>query len=343
MFTPEGLVERMNFDLANDLGNLVHRTAAMLHRFAGGRVPAPGPAAAGEAELAELAAAVVDEMAAAMDDLQFSVALAAVWKLVGRANKYIDETAPWALHKNGEFARLHTVMYTLCEVIRVIAVLISPFLPRTAARIFAQYGVAPELQTWESLRPFGRAAAGTPVATGEPLFPRLDVAAEIAALDALTSQRAGAGAAGAGTAGGNGNGLGDAVAGAAGRRDAAVPPADSAAGSAAAGKPIIGIEQFDQVEMRVAQVVAAERIPGADKLLRLEVDLGGERRQIVSGIAQHYAPEALLGRKVVVVTNLKPAKLRGVMSYGMVLAASAGDRLQLVTVPDDMPNGAEVR
>ncbi|WP_188883272.1 methionine--tRNA ligase, partial [Alicyclobacillus cellulosilyticus] len=192
VFTPEGLVERMNFDLANDLGNLVHRTAAMLHRFAGGRVPAPGPAAAGEAELAELAAAVVDEMAAAMDDLQFSVALAAVWKLVGRANKYIDETAPWALHKNGEFARLHTVMYTLCEVIRVIAVLISPFLPRTAARIFAQYGVAPELQTWESLRPFGRAAAGTPVATGEPLFPRLDVAAEIAALDALTSQRAGA-------------------------------------------------------------------------------------------------------------------------------------------------------
>ncbi|WP_188883474.1 methionine--tRNA ligase subunit beta, partial [Alicyclobacillus cellulosilyticus] len=143
--------------------------------------------------------------------------------------------------------------------------------------------------------------------------------------------------------GGNGNGLGDAVAGAAGRRDTAVPPADSAAGSAAAGKPIIGIEQFDQVEMRVAQVVAAERIPGADKLLRLEVDLGGERRQIVSGIAQHYAPEALLGRKVVVVTNLKPAKLRGVMSYGMVLAASAGDRLQLVTVPDDMPNGAEVR
>jgi methionyl-tRNA synthetase len=337
VFTPEALVERLNYDLANDLGNLIHRTAAMLHRFCGGEIPAPGAREEVDQALVDLALQTVPEMEAHMEALQFSVALQDIWRLIRQANKYIDDTAPWALHKAGQRERLSTVMYTLCEVIRMITIMLQPFLPRATQRVFEQYSLEPEETEWETLRNFGVLRPGKRVAKAEPLFPRLDVNQEIEALEALTGARAGA-QANAAAAGASEGSTGSKAAVEDAARSQAVKVTE-----AAETKPQISIETFSQVELRVGQVKAAERIENADKLLKLQIDLGDEVRQVVSGIAKHYTPEELVGQKVVVVTNLKPVKLRGVQSNGMILAASEGDKLRLVTVPDDMPNGAVVK
>ncbi|MBX5437265.1 MAG: methionine--tRNA ligase subunit beta, partial [Alicyclobacillaceae bacterium] len=296
--------------------NLIHRTAAMLNRFCGGVLPEPAAFEALEEDLAALARQTVDEYEAHMDGMQFSQALADVWRLVRQANKYIDEAAPWAHNKEGRRDRLGTVLYAVTAAIRVIAVLLQPFMPKAARKVMEQYQFSEEETAWDRLRDFCALRTGRRVTAGEPLFPRLDVEAEVAALDQLT------------------------------RSGTDREPAQAGAGVAAVSsqdRETIGMDQFNQVALRVGQIRRAERIPGADKLLRLEIDLGTEQRQVVSGIAKHYLPEELIGQKVVVVTNLKPVKLRGVESYGMVLAASAGDQLRLVTVPDDMPNGAVVK
>ncbi|MCL6592840.1 MAG: methionine--tRNA ligase [Alicyclobacillus sp.] len=338
VFTPESLVQRLNFDLANDLGNLVHRTAAMLHRFCEGAVPMRTAPAAADQALADLALQTVQEVESHLDELQFSQALASIWRLIRQANKYIDDEAPWALHKQGDADRLGSVMGTLVETIRIIAVLVQPFTPRAAVHILDQYQVPEPLRTWDSTYRFGHELAGRRVEQRAPLFPRLDVEQEVAALADLTHTPTD-------TPAGEGSSAqsspAPAASGAAGQ--AAAVAGQAAAELSADSKPSIGIDVFGQVELRVGQVLVAERIAGADKLLRLEVDLGTEVRQIVSGIAQHFTPEQLLGQKVVVVTNLKPVKLRGVASNGMILAASAGNQLRLVTVPADMPNGAVVK
>lgn len=322
VFTPESLVQRLNFDLANDLGNLVHRSAAMINRFVTGRIPTSGARKEVDDQLATLAEQTVVDVEAHLDEMQFSVALGDIWKLVRQANKYIDETAPWALHKNQDEARLNTVMYTMAEAIRVIAVLSQPFLPKAAQRIFAQYQFSAGQTLWDSVRSFGTLTPGGTVDAGTPLFPRLDVEDEIVALEDLTGARK--------------------------AQPSAAESVQSATAStgpvtASDAKDLIGIDQFAQVELKVGQIRAAARIDGADKLLRLMIDLGSETRQIVSGIAKHYHPEDLVGQKVVVVTNLKPVTLRGVESNGMILAASEGDQLTLVTVPDSMPIGALVK
>lgn len=347
VFTPESLVQRLNFDLANDLGNLVHRTAAMMNKFVEGRIPEPSLQTDLDQELASLFEETVQTVADHMENMQFSLALAEIWKVVRRANKYIDEAAPWALAKNGDVARLNTVMYNVAETIRGVSVLISPFLPRAAVAIREQYSFRAEDATWESITKFGTAKAGGQVHAGSPLFPRLEVEAELEELDRLAS---------------------GALARAAHKQSetaaantAAVKATDSASASVegkahkdevkgsgqgeaeADGKPIIGIDVFDQVELRVGTIELAEPVPKADKLLRLLVNLGSETRQIVSGIAQHFKPEELTGQKVIVVTNLKPVKLRGVQSNGMILAASHDGVLKLATVPDDMPNGSIVK
>lgn len=344
VFTPESLVQRLNYDLANDLGNLVHRSAAMMHRFVGGAVPASSAFGPLERDLAALCEQTVAEVEQHMDDMQFSLALGSIWSLIGRANKYIDEAAPWALNKAGERERLQTVMYTIAEAIRYASVLVAPFLPRTAEQIWAQYSVEPEQTTWESLRRFGTGAAGRAVAQRDPLFPRLDVEAELEALGALANKGR---APSSGTTAAEPNQPGPSQSAPVA---AAKPAAQNATGLTPSGgppevggKPRIGIDVFDQVELRVGQVELAERVPGADKLLRLMVNLGAETRQIVSGIAQHFQPEALVGQKVIVVTNLKPVKLRGVESNGMILAASHEGTLKLATVPPEMPNGAIVK
>ncbi|MCF8566284.1 methionine--tRNA ligase [Alicyclobacillus tolerans] len=327
VFTPEGLVQRLNFDLANDLGNLIHRTAAMMNRFAGGKVPGPGKWEQVDQDLAALAEQTVLDVQEHMDEMQFSLALTDIWKLVRQGNKYIDETAPWSLNKRGESERLQTVLFIMVETVRFITVLVSPFLSKLPGQVAAQFHFEPEETTWDSLSRFGALKPGNAVDAGTPLFPRLDVNDEIAALETLTGVRKQSVPEES-----NSKNV----------QDKAVPSSVQEQ-TATQGKQEIGIDVFSQVELKVGQIEHAEKVEGADKLLKIQVNLGTEQRQIVSGIAKYYQPEQLAGQKVVVVTNLKPVKLRGVMSNGMLLAASEGDKLTLVTVPESMPNGAVVK
>lgn len=321
VFTPEALVQRLNFDLANDFGNLVHRTAAMLNRFVGGTVPSAGSWEGVDDELRALALQTVADVNTHLEEMQFSVALTDIWKLVRQTNKYIDETAPWSLNKAGNHERLNTVLYTMSEAVRYITVLIQPFMTHAPKQIAAQYEFSAEEMTWDSLQEFGKLRHGVQVLQGQPLFPRLEMEKELQALENLTGTKAQVT-----------------------KTDTKpVKESKSIMQETTEGKEQIGIDVFGQVELKVGQVKACDKVAGADKLLRLEVDLGSEVRQIVSGIAKYYNPDDLVGQKVVVVTNLKPVKLRGVESNGMILAASQGDSLTVVTVPDTMPNGAIVK
>ncbi|CAM4234149.1 methionine--tRNA ligase [Paenibacillus tarimensis] len=326
-FTPENFVERINFDLANDLGNLLNRTVAMIDKYFDGEIPAyEGSVTSFDAVLSEMSAETVAGVERAMDQMEFSVALASIWQLVSRTNKYIDETQPWVLAKEETTRReLASVMAHLAESLRIISILIQPFLTKAPSAIWRQLGIGPgELTTWESTKRFGSLAAGTKVNKEQALFPRLEVADEV---QYIASSMTG--------------GQPQAAAEPASMSGAAQPEAASA--PEIEGLPEIGIDDFAKVELRVAQVLEAEPVKKADKLLKLQLDLGFERRQVVSGIAKHYKPEDLIGRKVICVTNLKPVKLRGELSQGMILAASQGDQLTVATVPDSMPNGAIVK
>ncbi|SDG08327.1 methionyl-tRNA synthetase [Fontibacillus panacisegetis] len=316
-FTPESFVQRVNSDLANDLGNLLNRTVAMVNKYFNGEVPAyTGDVTSFDAELKDTATRTVDKVEEVMENLEFSVALTAIGAFIGRTNKYIDETQPWVLAKDeAKKEELSSVMVHLVEALRIASILLQPFLTQAPAKIWEQLNIQHgELTSWDSVRTFGLVQAGTRLGAGEPIFPRLDADVEI---QYITDSMSG------GT----------------------IDPVSTEVSVAEKPevKPEIGIDDFAKVELRVAQVIACEPVPKADKLLKLQLDLGFEQRQVVSGIAKFYKPEELLGRKVICVTNLKPVKLRGELSQGMILAASQGDQLTVATVPDSMPNGAIVK
>lgn len=320
-FTPESFVERVNSDLANDLGNLLNRTVAMVDKYFGGEVPAyQTGVTAFDVALEEAAKEVYDKVEESMENMEFSVALTAIGQFVSRSNKYIDETQPWGLAKDdSKREELASVMSHLVESLRIASILLQPFLTRTPQKIWQQLGIQEgELTAWDSGRALGSIPAGTKLVKGDPIFPRLDVPQEVAY-------------------------IAEAMTGGTKAAEEAPKPEASVEDEVIEHKEEIGIEDFAKVELRVAQVISAEPVKKADKLLKLQLDLGFEQRQVVSGIAKFYKPEDLVGRKVICVTNLKPVKLRGELSQGMVLAASKGNELTLATVPDSMPNGAIVK
>ncbi len=300
---------RYNTDLANNLGNLVSRTHAMTMKYFDGVIPAPAGDEGPDAELKALAADTVKEYVALMDDYHIADAAEAVFAMLRRANKYIDETMPWALAKDeSKRERLGTVLYNLLETVRVAAVLLTPFIPATVERIFAQ--LATDRTSFAEIG-FGALESGKHLGEGGVLFARVDEKV----VEEIIKRREGAAAAAG--------------------RAAAVPEKPEP-------MPPVGIEDFMNLELRTAKVVACERVPKAKKLLKLQLDLGYEQRQVVSGIAKFYEPEALIGKKVIVVANLKPATLCGIESQGMILA-SGEEQVRVVFLDPETPLGERVR
>jgi methionyl-tRNA synthetase len=302
-FSREALINRINSDLANDLGNLLHRTVSMLERFSQGVIRKGEAPAAREYELQTLTAKTVAAYEEAMEKLELNEALKNVWALIGRSNKYIDETAPWALSKDpAQAGRLDAVLYHLAETLRVVGLLVAPFLPFTSPKIFRQLGLAVPAQfLLADARAWGGIAEGTRIGKGAPIFPRIEPETEKTA------------------------------------------PLPDKPGNPAAAAAEISIEDFARIDLRVARVLAAEKIAKADKLLQLTLDTGGETRTVISGIALHYKPEELVDKQVIVVANLKPAKLRGIESKGMILAASDEEGHLLVIEAPGMKAGSKVK
>jgi len=314
-YSNSALLTRINSDLVNDFGNLVSRTAAMIEQYCDGVMPErPFSNEPHDVELQTVAKQLYGKVAAAMGGLDAPTALIEIWKLFERANKYIDATAPWTLNKAGDKARLADVLYNLAEAIRIGTVLLQPFLTDTPNKVFEMFGVGDSLKSFDSIKTFGGFIGGEKVSKNAHLFARIDIQKELADMDKYTEQQ-----------------------------NAGKLSAESAPEGVQKVEEIT-IDDFAKIQLKVAKVVAVERVIKADKLLKLTLDAGGVERTVVSGIAKYYEPEQLVGCDVVIVANLKPVKLRGILSEGMILCAESDDgQLSVISPSAPIKSGSGVR
>ena len=317
-FSRDALITRINSDLANDLGNLLHRTVSMIEKYHGGVVTNTGVIEAVDEDLMALVKTTAENFAKDMDAMEINSAIKGVWALISRANKYIDETAPWILAKDeAKAARLQTVMYNLAETLRVVAILVAPFIPSTSPKIYTQLGLEVPAEFLLTDAEFGKMADGTKVQKGEPLYPRIEIAEDGATIIGGKRYEP--------------------------KVEVAPAPVEEPKVEMEPIKEEITIDAFEKIDLRVGTVKAAEKVKKSKKLLKLQVMIGDEERTIVSGIAQYYEPEALIGRNVIVIANLAPAKLFGIESFGMLLAASDGNGNLVLADAPGMASGSRVK
>lgn len=327
VFTPEDFIGKINFDLANDLGNLLNRTVAMINKYRGGQIPElKSGVTAFDKDLEDVAANTIKNFEEQMDSVHFSNALDEVWKLVARSNKYIDETEPWILTKDEtKKDELDSVLAHLAASLRLVAILIQPVMTHTPKEIFAQLGLNSDDMAIQGVSYFDLPAGAQVVAKGTPIFPRLDVEEEQEYIKSKMTKN-------------------EKAKGRKAMAEKAKENWDSENTTLVLTKDEIKFDKFDKVELKVAEIKEVSKVEGADKLLKFRLDAGDEGdRQILSGIAQWYPnPEELVGKKVIAVTNLKPRKMRGEVSQGMLLSAEFGETVQLITVSENIPNGSLV-